>query len=526
MARLSREDLEHMKRAAGQPVRTDKLISILKSFGFEIRNNASHVIISHPEYNNIKVSNLVAGSKKRTNNKVVAWACLAVLDIEEPELEDDDDILEPVSLSAEDFAAAADPEKIYHPIPDDMELVRGRKNPGYYLRHKKYPQLATRLENYERGDDVSITAAYLNIKAEDLHTLVTMAVEEYDFDKIDLPGGAFTLVHKVAPNYGGFKPFRPRNENFSCVGEVETLMLQLEEAQSIFKNEHLPGIVRQYGAHLVGRTPEGHFRYEMRGGFTNGEAVVVDLEASPKGFYSLEQIIDFRKKLEEEFWRHFKRHIEQRYGFVVRSIGANQFEARHPIFQMGFEITKMDALPMPEIDYDEFYDNKNGAMSDDEYAAKQARMLLPVYEYFESWENVRLKIYDVLEQCGKLLDKRFDQYRRLLEAMRWKTAEIPKKEAVKMGQLASNIIVKDCDGAAVMRCRGMCLQNGDEKPKVVLTNDSIIELANAVQARLQEIKDQTSNGLAIESSRTGVVISSGQSDAISRIIGRGLFGPT
>lgn len=212
----------------GQAIPSWQIENLLRAEGFEIKNGGrgSHSTYSHELLPGQRFG-LVFHSKKLDPQYIAAQAVLEVQALKEALKE-----ATPPSLDVTEDFDVASTSKIE--LPDDLELVLGRRNPGTYIRCRKYPQIATQISLDINSEDLAIKVDYVQRRAEMLGTLIDRCVNEMDFEITQHPNGAIELTHKVYPldNLDGdkmLKPFCPRLRNFTSISRVEKIIRDVEK---------------------------------------------------------------------------------------------------------------------------------------------------------------------------------------------------------------------------------------------------------------------------------------------------------
>ncbi len=234
MTRVSVDELKQM-RLSGQIIRTDKLLTLLDQHGFATRRSGggtSHIFVWNTDHPEIDTFVIVAETKNPIYQRVSIDACIQALELNSTPEENKLDVVA-------EFEAAAGNKFI---LPEEFEIVRGRKKPGTYLRHKKYPQIATELINYDRDKDISEWCDYLKDRAERLENVLTDAVENHDFERTNYPNGTIILMHPSHRVYAALYPFTPRLQNFTCIRKVEDCIAEVQLIQEDY-NQLLADVV-------------------------------------------------------------------------------------------------------------------------------------------------------------------------------------------------------------------------------------------------------------------------------------------
>jgi hypothetical protein len=212
------EELRQM-RSSKQVMRVEEVLKLLADHGFEYRRSkhgTSHIFVSHSDFPEIPSFNVVGQTKKLRSQMDAIDACIQFLKI----------LSENEAQEEFNEAVNAQEPKTETPIkiPKNYELLRGRKNPKLFIRHKEFPQMATEVEEPITQAWIDEYEKYLDKRLNDFKTLLDTAVSDFEFEMEQNPNGRIILTHPDNNTFAIFNPFTPRHENFTVIGKLEELL--------------------------------------------------------------------------------------------------------------------------------------------------------------------------------------------------------------------------------------------------------------------------------------------------------------
>lgn len=225
MGRLSEQELRQ-KLVSGQPMTVKDVINIIEPYGFKVRSSTSgsHThCVSHPEHSDIKLGALVSNTKTLGMQRNAIRACLKILNREAEH---------PETINAKDGfdkASGTPPCHVGHfnqssvgelDLPDNIEVIHGRKRAGLFLRHKQFPQIATEVEHYQPDYDLSDWLSYIEGRADRFQSALDEATA-HGFETKAYECGTLVLSHPKHNIELMLRPFKPRLSNYTSISLIE-----------------------------------------------------------------------------------------------------------------------------------------------------------------------------------------------------------------------------------------------------------------------------------------------------------------
>ncbi len=302
-------------RRSNQPLRTAKAENILNGFGFIVtKNGGSHAYVKH-EHLSIQPFAIVIPLQKQEDvffKNLIIDACLQVIEIENTCTEEED--LTPVV--AEDFRESTTPAFIPR---DEFELVRGRNNPGLFLRHRKYPQIATTIGGTETQEWIDNKQVYLLDRVKMFGGALGQAVN-HGFTRTDYPNGTIYLEH---PEYGlerQLNAFAPRLENFTCISTVEDLVKRAQVLRSV-QQGYLDNLIEIYGLEEVSPSGPAVKSFDVTHAFDRHKKTVIDLPVKEDEAAHFSDLMRLDRQAQEIIWGDLKKNMRRFYGADVTKPG-------------------------------------------------------------------------------------------------------------------------------------------------------------------------------------------------------------
>jgi len=347
---LSVDELKAM-RGSSQLIRTERLKTILSNFGFNSRTSNTGTWIWHDEHPEITPFNIISGTDNLRSQLDAIDACLQAIELETTK---EDHILElaskDTSLTA-GFRASADEDTFV--IPDHFELVRGRNNPGPYLRHKEFPQIATELSGYKAGQNVSDWCDYLDKRATDLADVIKRAEEDHDFEVHRYPNGLLVISHIAHPITVALAPFTPRLENFTSIKLVKQAIAIAEENKADY-NKGIEGVINGHTAEEI-YSPDGLSRHFIVNNPMNmNKPFDVSIAVTRNGHVSYSGFVGLLEDIKTGIWGNFKKDVKRNYGFTISKNADGTLHGTHPLNDIEFTIDDPMALKISREELERF----------------------------------------------------------------------------------------------------------------------------------------------------------------------------
>ena len=466
----SLQDIQALN-ASSQPIRTDRLFTMLKQCGFETKTSnggSSHVTVYHPQRDDIDPFTLVVNSKDIRYKKLTLQACANALS--EP-LEDNH--LEPATDIAFNSKATD-----HYELPESFEIVRGRNNPGLFLRHKTYPQIATRLQLYQAGDDISEYCKYLEGRAEKLDAVINLAITEHGFEKTEHPNGMVLLSHPMSPVNRALYPFTPRLRNYSSISVVEELIDELEKEQ-IELGKLVDAVLQAQGLVETTRKDDNARTFRFTNPLNANDTIELSLSRTRHGHISLSSIITISNTVNERFWKSFAKNMKASHGFNVERNTNGYFVGKHPFSGVRFEIydhTGKSGLLETLKNYNE-QELGDPDSSEDKIKA-----------YFESMALAGTKLQQAISDSNEILIQARARYFAFLKSNNCQPVALNKKQLTEGRALDAEII--DFTGQKIGYVRLMPVRTKHPSTKqsiqVVIDPNSVDKLEEAAKHNAQK----------------------------------------
>lgn len=401
MSYLSVDELKAM-RGSSQLIRTERLKTILDNFGFSRRTSNTGTWIWHTEHPEIAPFNLVSGTDNLRSQLDAIDACLQAIELEATK---EDHILEPTAPEAgatKAFTTTAQVDAFV--IPDHFELVDSRRHPGPYLRHKKFPQIATTIKGYEPGADISTYCEYLDNRATDLEEVITRAEEDHDFEVYRYPNGLLVVTHTAHPITVALAPFTPRLENFTSIKLVEQAITIAEDNKADY-NKGIEGVINGHTAEEID-SPDGKSRhFTVNNPMNLNKPFDVSIAVTTNGHVSYSGFVGLLEDIKTGIWGNFRKDVKRNYGFVVSKTTDGKLHGTHPVNDVEFTIED----PMADKITTEELERFSGLNSEDRDEMDQ-RLFEQAKTRTESAATVREAIHDCIREMTPRIN-RFEELR-------------------------------------------------------------------------------------------------------------------
>jgi len=384
-----KQELERIVRSK-QIVRTDRLLSILRKYGFDTRRRSggsSHIMAYNTLYQEIPVFTVISGTKKRDSQANAAKACLEVIRLDEEQNTDIGDFFNRDDVNV--MGAFAKVTEENPDPPDDVEIIEGRKAPHKtFLRHIEFPQIATEI----LGDGTPPSTEqvdYIRQRAEKLKEAICIATEEHDFEMTRYPNGTIILIHPCYEIDAALYPFTPRLENFTQISVVEDMIAE-SELEYEAGQAKLQKIIKYFDIEPVETDQESTLTFKVVKGFDAFSKELLTMPSTRNGHINEIDLIKFVRNLENLTWASFSKDIKKRYGFETQTNESGMLTGTHPFHDVTFEIDASDLMsPLDDL-IDRFDD-----LTEEEK---------------EIARNDFAKVYDQYRARAKMMQKILDQH--------------------------------------------------------------------------------------------------------------------
>lgn len=394
MSRATREELQALRRSK-QAMRTEQVLTLARNFGYETRRSgggSSHIVVWNPKYPELPSCNVIAGTKKLASERNIIDQCLQILDWEEQQLNQEDPVLEPISAFFDAAQTAIN-------LPDDIELVQGRKNPGKFLRHRKFTQIATQINGNENQDTIIERCDYLRGRAKRLETVLDKAVEDYDFELDIYPNGTLILWNETHHVSAVLYAFTPRLENFSSIKHVEDVIAAVELHQEDC-DDALDAIMDFFNLReQETRRPERR-DFVLKDPSYGENKGIVSLNVSNSGQFSQVDVIRFIQQCENLRWRDLHKDIKTRFGFHMHKLENGMIQGKHTLFDITFEVDPSDFMSEISDSLTDFAD-----LSEDEQDETSNAALNLLEKIVERYTTISEAIIDYEQQRNGIMNE-------------------------------------------------------------------------------------------------------------------------
>ena len=469
-----KQDLEEML-SSGQVIRTEKLLTILHQNGFSTRRpggGSSHIFFWHPDHPDILADTIVAETDNPFYQRLAINACLKSIGLRETAPENTMELVTHFHQSSTDA----------YTLPDHFEIVRGYKRRTMYLRHKQYPQLATELGAYRRGQDIGEWCDYLDGRAERLDALLRSAVDDYDFERTNYPNGSIVLMHPAREVNKVLHAFSPRIEKFRAIGLVEDAIAEVQLEHEKW-SEHLTHVMDSYA--VTERSLKGSgeriFYHDDLYMLQDNNNDATRLPVTKNGFFSLPAYMRFLYSLEAHSWQDMAKTLKQFCGFDLMKKPDGKLHGTHPIFDITFSIDDVRKVVLPEERMRNYYNLLPNERED---------FLANLWNELGRRHDARWVLNEKATEFFDMRERRLREY----ALLRLDMSELSMRPVKPMGEMQT-ITLFDKNRDSVMNIKGLKLLRpvrsivvrpiADRNWYYIPDNSSMDELRKLVDARMQ-----------------------------------------
>ncbi len=319
---------------------SEEILGMLDQSGIRHRNYMGAVKSTyfwHPDHPEIQ-NTIKLGTQNLAFQRIAIEACMTVASLESDSH---------ATHGHNEYDVAKQDRRDAYQIPEDLEIIVGRKIPGTYLRHKEFPQIATEIPGgYEPGSDLSDYATYVEGRAKVLEDLLAQAENEKDFERTDYPNGTILLMHQAHPVSLTLYPFTPRNQNFTVHGPLEDAIAEVD-IQKEQDDEHIKGLSTNYNWEELNLEDPATLSVRFKNPITGHKSDAMTIPKTPNGYVAYPNLVSLTHNLNASLWKNFRQNMREYWGVKMERAAEGVQKGTHPFVEGQFEIPNVENIAPP-----------------------------------------------------------------------------------------------------------------------------------------------------------------------------------